>query len=57
MKIGDSDPLTRSAPADENAVAGRPLLLGGEDIFMTRGEPKDHEVFAQDDARLISSGF
>ena len=46
------DPLTRPTTADENAVVGHPLPQGGEgrfSIFIHRGEPKDHEVFARND--------
>ena len=46
MKMANPDPLTRPAAAGESAVAGHPLPQGGEGIFMTRGEPKGHEVFA-----------
>jgi hypothetical protein len=57
MNTANPDPLTRPAPADESAVAGHPLPPGGEGIFMIRGEPKDHEVFAQDDRRQFSHRF
>jgi hypothetical protein len=50
MRIASLDPLTRPTPADESAVAGHPLPQGGEGIFMTNGEPKAHEVCAQDDS-------
>jgi hypothetical protein len=49
MKMAIPDPLTRPAPAGENAVAGHPLPQGGEGFFMTSDEPQDHEALAQDD--------
>ena len=50
MKIAYPDPLTRLVPAGECAVASHPLPQGGEGIFMTSGEPSDHEVFARNDS-------
>jgi hypothetical protein len=32
-------PLTRPAPADENAVAGHPLPQGGEGVYLILGDP------------------
>ena len=50
MKIPNRDPLTRPALAGESAVASHPLRQEGEGIFMTSGEPEDHEALARNDS-------